>query len=177
MTSVAIRRATAADAAVLAKLAMQTFNDTFAGVNTPADMAAHSARSYGVDLQRAEIVAPSIRTLLAERDGHAIAYAQLRAESAPGCVATRPTIELWRFYVDKTAIGSGVARELMAAVLAEAAASGARSLWLGVWERNPRAIAFYRKFDFEEVGNHRFTLGSDVQNDLIFERLLAAPAA
>jgi ribosomal protein S18 acetylase RimI-like enzyme len=176
MKTIAIRRAVAADAAVLAELAMRTFNDTFAGVNTPADMAAHNARTYGIDIQRAEIAAPSIRTLLAERDGHTIAYAQLRDEAVPGCVATRPTIELWRIYVDKAAIGAGVARELMAAVLAEAAASGAKSLWLGVWERNSRAISFYRKFAFVEVGSHRFTLGSDVQNDLIFERALASPA-
>ena len=173
MTSVAIRRATIADAAVLAKLAMQTFNDTFAGVNTPADMDAHNARSYGIDQQRAEIAAPTIRTLIVESDDAAVAYAQLRAEAPPACVAVRPTIELWRFYVDKAMIGRGVAQALMTAALECAAADGARSIWLGVWERNARAIAFYRKCAFVEVGSHVFELGSDRQTDLIFVRPLA----
>ena len=174
MPFVAIRRAVVADASLLAELAARTFTDTFAGVNTPADMAAHNARTYGAEIQRAEIASSSIRTLIAEREGRAIAYAQLREESTPACVTTRPTIELWRFYVDKTAIGRGVAGELMAALLDEAGATSARSIWLGVWERNPRAIAFYRKHGFGEIGSHRFQLGSDLQNDLIFERLLSA---
>ncbi len=174
MSFVSIRRAAVADAGALAELAARTFNDTFAGSNTAADMATHNARTYGVEIQRAEIAAPSIRTLIAERDGHAIAYAQLREESTPACVTTRPAIELWRFYVDKTTIGRGVAGELMAAVLDEAAGSSVRSIWLGVWERNPRAIAFYRKCGFSEIGSHRFQLGGDLQNDLIFERLLSA---
>ena len=60
--------------------------------------------------------------------------------------------------------------ELMDAVCAEAAVLDAGTLWLGVWERNPRAIAFYRKRGFIEVGAHVFRLGDDAQTDLIMQR-------
>jgi len=170
MTGTHIHRATAADAAVLAALAERTFRDTFAAVNTPEDMAAHAAASYGADKQRAEIESERIRTLLIECDGICAGYAQLRIGPAPECVQADRAVELWRFYIDRDWIGRGLAPLLMDAVDAEAVALDANTLWLGVWERNPRAIAFYRKRGFVEVGAHVFQLGADAQTDLIMQR-------
>jgi ribosomal protein S18 acetylase RimI-like enzyme len=48
-------------------------------------------------------------------------------------------------------------------------------VWLGVWERNPRAIAFYRKFGFREVGTHVFPLGNDPQRDIVMARPVRIP--
>jgi ribosomal protein S18 acetylase RimI-like enzyme len=58
-------------------------------------------------------------------------------------------------------------------VLALASDSGSDVLWLGVWEHNAKAIAFYRKFGFEAVGEHVFAVGSDMQRDLIMARSMA----
>ena len=79
-------------------------------------------------------------------------------------------MELKRFYIDRAWQGAGLAQALMRATLDAAIVSGARTLWLGVWEHNPRAIAFYRKFGFVEVGMHDFMLGRDRQTDLIMAR-------
>jgi len=49
-------------------------------------------------------------------------------------------------------------------------------VWLGVWEHNPRAIAFYRKWGFEAVGEHVFVVGTDPQRDLVMTRSALAPA-
>jgi ribosomal protein S18 acetylase RimI-like enzyme len=58
----------------------------------------------------------------------------------------------------------------MGACLGEIAARGADVAWLGVWEHNPRAIAFYRKWGFVEVGEHTFPVGDDPQRDLVLCR-------
>lgn len=173
MTTTQIRHASAADAATLAALAERTFRDTFTEVNTPENMAAHAAASYGIDKQRAEIESDRIRTLLVELDGVVAGYAQLRNGHHPDCVSAENAIELWRFYIDRSGIGRGLAQHLMQAVVAEAAEWNGRALWLGVWEHNPRAIAFYRKCGFVEVGAHVFRLGDDAQTDLIMQRELA----
>jgi ribosomal protein S18 acetylase RimI-like enzyme len=65
----------------------------------------------------------------------------------------------------------------MAAAIEAAEAAGARTLWLGVWERNPRAIAFYRKAGFVDVGSQLFVVGTDPQTDRLMERSLASDAA
>ena len=172
MSAFKIRKAVVDDAADLAAFAARTFSDTFATLNTADDMAAHLASAYSGAQQRAEIESAQVHTLLGERDGRLPAYAQLRKGTAPGCVRSSRTIELWRFYVDLTEIGNGSARVLMSAVLAEAAKHGASTIWLGVWEHNPRAIAFYRKHGFDDVGSQVFRLGSDEQTDRVFCRRL-----
>lgn len=164
---VLIRRAEAADAEVLAELASRTFQEAFAADNNPEDMALHVAHSFGPAQQLAEITAPDIRTLLAVSDGQVVGFAQLRTGVPPACVTFADTVELWRIYVDRPWHGRGVAQRLMSAAITEAAAMGAGSVWLGVWERNPRAIAFYGKCGFVDVGTHTFLLGQDPQTDRV----------
>jgi ribosomal protein S18 acetylase RimI-like enzyme len=162
-----IRAATIADAAVLAELARRTFYDTFASTNDPDDMALYLAKAYGVDQQTREIEDRDITTLLVEENGVAMAYAQVRAGHVPDCVTGPDPIELWRFYIDRDWHGRGVAQQLMEAVRVEARGRGARTIWLGVWEKNDRARAFYAKCGFATAGTHIFLFGTDPQTDLV----------
>ena len=173
--SFSIRRAAADDAAALTTLAEKTFRDAFAAGNNPGDMDDYCAVAFAPDLQRAQVMDPQIDTLVAcDAAGTLTAYAQLRPGSPAHGVAPEP-IELWRFYVDASHHGRGLAHQLMAAALDAAAARGAQTMWLGVWERNFRAQAFYRKFGFSEIGRHTFTLGRDRQTDLLMALALPRP--
>ena len=165
--SVTIRRGEPKDAAVLADLAKTTFYDTFADSNDANDMALHLARAYGVDQQTAELQDPDLTTLLVEREGAAIAYAQIRNHHVPECVTGPAPVELWRFYVHRDWHGRGVAQALMDRVKDEARQRGARTLWLGVWEKNDRARAFYGKCGFADAGEHVFLFGTDPQTDRV----------
>lgn len=162
-----IRAATPADAAVLADLARRTFYDTFAAANDPGDMALYLEGAYGVDQQTRELADRDITTLLVEEGGVAIAYAQLRGDHVPECVTGPDPIELWRFYLDRPFHGRGVAQMLMDRVKVVARERGAKTLWLGVWERNDRARAFYLKCGFADAGQHIFLFGTDPQIDRV----------
>jgi GNAT superfamily N-acetyltransferase len=162
-----IRNAVAADAATVAELAARTFADWFGADNRPEDMQAHLARYYGEAQQRSEIEDPGGITLLVENDGRAIAYAQVRRGLAPACVTGEAPIEIARFYVDRPFHGQGIARALMQKAIDAARSLGGATLWLGVWERNPRAIAFYEKCGFRDCGSHPFLVGSDLQTDRV----------
>ena len=162
-----IRLATAADAAVVSALARRTFHDTFAPTNDPADMALYLAGAFGVDIQTRELSDRDITTLLVEEGGTAIAYAMVRGDHVPECVHGPEPIELWRFYVDHGWHGRGVAAALMDRVKASARERGAKTLWLGVWERNDRARAFYAKCGFTDAGEHIFLFGTDPQTDRV----------
>jgi ribosomal protein S18 acetylase RimI-like enzyme len=167
-----IRRASPGDAAPLAALAARTFHDAFAADNTPEDMALYLASNYGPARQAAELRDERMLTLVAEASGELAAYAQLREGPAPACVTGPSPIELWRFYVERTWHGQGLAQALMAATLEAAAARGAGTIWLAVWERNERALAFYRKCGFEVRGDKEFMLGNDRQTDRVMARSL-----
>ena len=71
--------------------------------------------------------------------------------------------------------GKGLAQALMDACIGELRRQNADAVWLGVWEHNPRAIAFYRKCGFTEVGEHVFVLGEDPQRDVVMVKPLPAP--
>ena len=167
-----IRGAEPSEAAVLADLMSRTFRDAFGADNRPEDLARYLAASYGEAIQAAELRDPRITTLLALLHGVPVGYAQVRRGSyLPACVTSPEPVELWRFYLEQAWIGRGLARPLMEAVESVASARG-RTLWLGVWERNARAIRFYRKVGFVEVGSHVFHVGGDPQTDLIMVRSL-----
>jgi GNAT superfamily N-acetyltransferase len=169
-----IRRAHARDATALSVLAERTFRDTFAAVNTGADMDLHCSRVYSPALQAAEIADPGIVTLVADERGSLVAFAQLhRRGKSPDCVTASPAAELRRIYVDGALQGTGLAGRLLERVVEAAVEGGARALWLGVWEHNPRALRFYRRAGFVEVGEHVFMVGSDPQRDLVMARDLA----
>jgi len=163
-----VRLATPADAATLSALALKTFVDAFGPDNRDEDMDAYTSVAFGEAQQRRELETLGVVTLFLEKAGEAIAYAQLRR--TPG--APHGDIELARFYVDRTHHGRGVARTLMDAVIDHVRGLGGIRLWLGVWERNPRAIAFYRKFGFDQCGTQPFLLGSDLQTDWVMNRVL-----
>ena len=171
---VTIRRATSDDATRLAAFGRQAFTDTFGADNTPGNLALYLAATYGPDLQRAELANPRVSCWLAESDSAIAGYALARSGPAPAVVGDESALELGRLYAGREFIGHGVGSLLMRAVLDDAKGSGIRSIWLGVWEHNPRAIAFYRRWEFETVGRQPFLLGHDLQQDLIMVRLVRA---
>ena len=169
-----IRRGEPADAEAIAHFAARTFHESFAADNRPEDMAAYMMIAFGPGQQRRELEDPGRTYLLAEQGGTLAGYALLRAGGeTPEGVTARPSIEVVRFYVDRPWHGRGMAQTLMAACESEARQRGARSMWLGVWERNHRAIGFYTRCGFRDVGSHEFVLGSDVQQDRVMERELS----
>lgn len=165
-----IRRAVADDAPMLAELARRTFLDAFGATTDPHDLALHTARSYGVPQQAAEIAHPGMVTLIAEVDGRPAAYAQVRRITPPSCVEDEDAVEISRFYVDQGWHGRGIAQRLMRAALAEARGMGARTAWLMVYEHNHRALAFYGKEGFREVGRHGYIFGNALEMDRVLVR-------
>jgi GNAT superfamily N-acetyltransferase len=165
-----LREATVADAAALAALGEQTFRETFQAFNAPEDLEAFLARTYGESIQKSELEDRANTCFLAEVSGQFVGYATLRPGPPEPCVTGERPLELARIYVLREWQGQGVAVALMDACLAEARTQGAFTLWLGVWEKNHRAQAFYRKFGFTDVGWHLFQIGQDPQHDRIFAR-------
>jgi diamine N-acetyltransferase len=166
----AIRRATTDDAGQLSRLAAQTFAQTFGAQNRPSDMELYLAKAFTPKVQAKEISDRSARLILAEyRQGSGktlVGYTHLVESETP------LLMDLSRLYLDAAWKGSGLAQLLMKEVLEDCHRRGARRLQLGVWEHNPRAIAFYRKIGFQVTGKQAFKLGEDLQTDLVMEMAL-----
>ncbi len=165
-----LRHATVADATLLRELGMSTFYDTFSPYNTAEDMALYLAQNFSPEQVLKDLEEPDSIFLLAHDGVTPAGYAKIRSSGVPaGLVAASP-LEIERIYVAKPYLGKPVGKVLMEACLRHAAQHNRDVIWLGVWEENPRAIAFYKKWGFETFGAHAFLLGTDLQNDLLMQR-------
>lgn len=173
---IAVAKASLATATRLAELGRQTFAETFAAHNTPANMAAYLDQAYGPELQLAQLQDPAVTFLVIEMQGRAVGYAQLGRGSALGLAAGQEgsrQLEIKQLYVAEDWIGTGLGGALMRRIIELAQAGGFTALVLGVWEHNERAKAFYQRYGFKEIGEVAFTLGQDVQRDLVLRKGLA----
>ena len=170
---VSVRLATSADVDLLADLGERTFRDAFGADNDPGDTDRHVAATYAPAVIAAELARLDSAFLIAERDGRPAGYTLVTAGSATESVEADAPVELARIYVESAATGSGVGSALMEAVLEHAARGGHDALWLGTWERNTRGVRFYERWGFETVGEKTFTVGLDVQRDLVMARPVA----
>lgn len=135
-------------------------------------MAAYLASSFSVARQTEELADPAATFLIAEVAGAAAGYAKLHAGKPAEEIEGAKPVELVRLYVSREWLGRGVGQALMNACLDEAQQDGHETIWLGVWQRNARAQAFYRKWKFRAVGEHPFHLGTDLQTDILMERAI-----
>jgi diamine N-acetyltransferase len=167
-----VRRAQVGDAGKLSEIAEATFRSAFGAMNTAEQMQLHCRNRYGEKIQAEEISNAEMLTLLAECDGQLVGFAQLRWGPAPPCVIAKCPGEIRRLYVNQDWHGKGVAQQLMNASIDRMLRHDSDSVWLGVWEHNPRAISFYKKFGFVDIGEHPFPLGGDLQRDIVMVKSL-----
>lgn len=165
-----IRRARPDDASLITEIGASTFEASFGADNRLEDMEQYLSLSFSKAHIDAQLADPSSIFLLAYEDCKAVGYVMLRVSKNPISVTGTKPVELVRLYIDEEIIGKGYGSALMNFCLKEAKKNGHRTIWLGVWEKNLRAIRFYEKWGFTKVGTKEFVLGSDVQNDHIMAR-------
>lgn len=170
MSKVTYRDAHAEDAEALAAFAERTFTETFGHLYPPEDLKAYVEAKYRPYVVAAEIAEPDTRYRLALRNGAIIGYCKMGALDMD--VDATDALELHRLYVDSHAKGAGVAQTLMDETLAWARGKGAKRMYLSVWENNARAQAFYRRYGFEHVGEHKFMVGRVADRDFIWRLTL-----
>lgn len=167
-----IRLAGVEDAEAIADLSRRTFLESFARYNTEENMRLYLEEQFPRARQIAEVGAPGRVFLLACREDRLVGFASMRESPPPEGLQGRNAIEIVQLYSDQQMIGKGVGPALMQACLDIARQQGREWIWLGVWEHNERAKAFYAKWGFERFGQHLFFVGLDAQTDWWMRRRL-----
>jgi diamine N-acetyltransferase len=173
--AITVRRGRSDDASALAAFAARTFVEAYPEVDEGV-LRRFAAREMTVEATAAALRDPGVAVHLAFVEDRFAGYATLRRGEPPPPVAARSPVELQRIYVDVPWHGLGVAGLLVATAIEQARTWGGDVLWLGVWERNPRAIRFYEKHGFRPAGSVAFELEGLVQRDLVMARPVARDA-
>lgn len=172
--NIVVRRAEAEDIDGLADFAARAFRDTFEADNDVRNIDDYLRSSLTIKNLRDGFNDASNVFLIALQDGEdvPVGYATLCTNGRDPSIESQNAIEIERIYADKRVIGRGVGAALMRACLNVAEGLGCEAIWLGVWERNERAIRFYERWQFVTVGVRQFVLGSELQDDLVMVRQL-----
>lgn len=155
------------DIATLQALCVKTFTETFLAENTPDDIATYVAEHFSAQQLEQELGDANSMLLLVEYHGTAVAYMKLNFEQSQTEREYPGSLEIQRIYVLKEFKGRHIGKRLVDTAVEIANREHLDYLWLGVWEHNSRAIAFYEKQGFKKFATHSFKLGNDVQQDHI----------
>jgi ribosomal protein S18 acetylase RimI-like enzyme len=177
--NVTFARVRASEAARLSEFARDTFDKTYGPLCRAADVDAYMASHLSPSELLRVLTNPTSWVFVAIVDDEWVGYAHVRLAPLPDGLQSRSPksqnitpMELSRFYVVRKFHGTDVAKQMLGIIMAHAELQGSPTMWLSVWQENARAIAFYRKWGFDSVGEAKFLMGEDLQDDFIMERVV-----
>ncbi len=172
MSEILHRPATPADALCLGVLATQVFLDTYATAGIRPALAREVLAHCSVAEYERLLANPGLTILVAECDGHLVGFSQVADGVGHALVPGAAAAELVRLYVQAPFTGRGVGRDLLRHAEKAAAAQGAETLWLTAWTGNVRALNFYPRRGYEDLGATVFSFeGEDHANRLFGKRI------
>ncbi|MBD8016495.1 GNAT family N-acetyltransferase [Planococcus wigleyi] len=156
----------------LQTISIVTFTETFKDQNSPEHLKAYLDEAYDLDKLKKELKNPSSRFYFIYVDQQVAGYLKLNTDAAQTEPMGADSLEVERIYVKKAFQRYGLGKQLLNKAFEMAVEQNKKRIWLGVWEENANAIAFYRKKGFVQTGTHSFYMGDDEQVDLIMVKTL-----
>lgn len=172
MSSITIQKAGIKDLEIIQNLGIQTFSETFAEDNTEEAMKKYLEESFNTAKLTAELNTPDSLFYIAWKEDNPIGYLKVNSGKGQTELQDETSLEIERIYVKKSHHGKKVGQILYDQAVETAQHLRKSYLWLGVWEKNLRALHFYRKNGFVEFDKHIFRLGDEEQTDLMMKKIL-----
>lgn len=151
----------------LQKISIETFGDTFGADNSSEDLDQYYQKAYNFKQLTSEITNDASYFFFAKQADQLVGYLKVNIDEAQSEKMGSDTLEVERIYVRQQFKRLGIGSRLMQQALEVAQENHKRKIWLGVWEHNEAAKKFYQTQGFNQVGEHVFQLGNDLQRDLI----------
>lgn len=170
--NVKIKRCNHEDLQALQEISIKTFNATFKDQNSPENMTAYLERAFNLNQLEKELSTTSSEFFFAYINNEVVGYLKLNTSDAQSEPMGEETLEIERIYIKSEFQKHGLGKILLNRAIEIALERDKKKIWLGVWEKNNNAIAFYKKMGFVQTGSHSFYMGDEEQMDLIMIKTL-----
>lgn len=170
--TVSIKKCTLDDIQILQAISIETFNDTFKEQNSPENMKAYLEKAFNVTQLEEELFNFSYQFFFVYFHDDIAGYLKINIDDAQSEEMGNDSLEIERIYIRNNFQKHGIGKYLINKALEIARENKKKKIWLGVWEKNENAIAFYRKMGFAQTGAHSFYMGDEEQIDFIMEKTL-----
>ena len=171
--NITIRQCLSNELESLHLIAYETFDETFRSLNSPETMDKYLRESFSMEKLAQELGNAHCKFYFIYLDNELAGYTKINYTPAQSDINDPQSVEVERIYVRKKYEGKGLGKLLMEHVFQQAKQNRKKSVWLGVWEENATAIAFYEKLGFEQAGQHLFQIGNELQSDLIMKKIIS----
>jgi ribosomal protein S18 acetylase RimI-like enzyme len=170
--TVEIRACSREDLQKLQEISIETFNDTFKDQNSPDNMRAYLERAFNSKQLEAELSNSCSDIFFVYYNDELAGYLKLNRDEAQTEKMSDASLEIERIYIKKKFQKHGLGKYLLNQAIETALEHNKKKIWLGVWERNDNAIAFYNRMGFVQTGSHSFYMGDEEQIDFILVKTL-----
>ncbi|MBY0099729.1 GNAT family N-acetyltransferase [Mesobacillus maritimus] len=167
-----IKKCTHKDVQILQKISYDTFNETFKHKNSPENMNTYLEKAFNIDQLENELANGSSQFFFIYFHKDVAGYLKVNTEDAQTESMGKESLEIERIYIKSHFQKLGLGKYLLNKAQDIARAHGKTNIWLGVWEKNENAIAFYKKLGFVQTGAHSFYMGDEEQTDFIMTKTL-----
>ena len=153
----------------LQKISKETFVEAFSNENSQENMQKYLEENLSIQQLTNELLNSESSFYFARINEKIIGYLKINFGKAQTDFKEDDSIEIERVYVSEEFQGKNVGQNLLNKAIEICGEKNAQFLWLGVWEKNYKAIRFYQKNGFLEFGKHPFILGDDIQIDILMK--------
>lgn len=166
------------EVSLLRELAIQTYRETFADSNSEALLQQYFKESLNKDVLSTQLQNPNSEFyFIYEKNTdnektRPAGFLKLNIDDAQTDIHDPTALEVEKIYISKRCLGNGLGKQMISFAIQRAQEQHKKHLWLGVWESNFSAIAFYQKMGFEKFGEHPFNMGGDIQTDFLFKKTI-----
>jgi ribosomal protein S18 acetylase RimI-like enzyme len=167
-----IKKCTLEDSRKLQEISYETFNETFMQQNSPENMNAYLERAFNLKQLEKELSNISSQFFFVNFNNEVAGYLKVNTNDAQSEEMGNESLEIERIYIKNKLQKHGLGKYLLNKAMEIAMERNKKKIWLGVWEKNENAIAFYLKMGFVQTGAHSFYMGDEEQTDLIMTKTL-----
>ena len=170
--NISIRQCLINELDTLQRIGYETFDETFRPINSPETMDKYLQEAFSMKKLSEELSSTYCKFYFIYLDNVLVGYLKINDAPAQSDINDPESMEVERIYVRKEHKGKGLGKVLIDYALQQAKEKKKNYVWLGVWEKNVDAIAFYKKMGFREAGRHSFRMGDELQSDLIMKKII-----
>ncbi len=160
------------DLKILQVLSIETFNSTFEAQNSPENMKAYQEKAFNYQQLEKELSNIYSEFFFVYYNNEVVGYLKINTNDAQSEEMGDTSLEIERIYIKNKYQKHGLGKYLINKSIEIAIERSKRKIWLGVWEKNENAIAFYKKMGFVQTGSHSFYMGDEEQTDIIMVKSL-----
>ncbi|KKB73644.1 MULTISPECIES: GNAT family N-acetyltransferase [Bacillus] len=167
-----IKKCTREDLRKLQEISYETFNETFKHQNSPENMNAYLERAFNLKQLETELSNSFSQFFFVYYHNEVAGYLKVNINDAQSEEMGDESLEIERIYIKNNFQKHGLGKYLLNKALEIAQEFNKKKVWLGVWEKNENAIAFYKKMGFVQTGAHSFYMGDEEQTDFIMTKTI-----